>query len=106
MRVRIGIHTGPVIVGNIGASDRVNYTIIGDTVNVSQRLQGLGKELAPEAATTIAASAETASRLDERFEIMPAGRHRLRGRGEPIEVFLIGEVLDAQVMSERQAGAA
>ncbi len=106
LRVRIGIHTGPVIVGNIGASDRVNYTIIGDTVNVSQRLQGLGKELAPEAATTIAASAETASRLDERFEIMPAGRHRLRGRGEPIEVFLIGEVLDAQVMSERQAGAA
>jgi adenylate cyclase len=106
LRVRIGIHTGPVIVGNIGASDRVNYTIIGDTVNVSQRLQGLGKELAPEAATTIAASAETASRLDERFEIMPAGRHRLRGRGEPIEVFLIGEVLDAQAMSERQAGAA
>ena len=89
LRVRIGIHTGPVIVGNIGASDRVNYTIIGDTVNVSQRLQGLGKVLAPEAATTIAISAETASRLDERFETIPAGRHRLRGRGEPIEVFLV-----------------
>ena len=84
----------------------MNYTIIGDTVNVSQRLQGLGKVLAPDAATTIAVSAETASRLDERFETMPAGRHRLRGRGEPIEVFLVGEVLDAQVMSERQAGAA
>jgi adenylate cyclase len=107
LRVRIGIHTGPVIVGNIGASDRVNYTIIGDTVNVSQRLQGLGKELAPDAAVTIAASAETASRLDERFEIKPAGRHRLRGRGEPIEVFLMGEVLTVDVGAiERQAGAA
>ncbi|MEP9386901.1 adenylate/guanylate cyclase domain-containing protein [Mesorhizobium sp. KR9-304] len=106
LRVRIGIHTGPVIVGNIGASDRVNYTIIGDTVNVSQRLQGLGKELAPEAATTIAASAETVSRLDERFETMPAGRHRLRGRGEPIEVFLVGDVLEASSIAGRQAGAA
>jgi len=103
LRIRIGIHTGPAIVGNIGASDRVNYTIIGDTVNVSQRLQGIGKELAPEAETTIAISAETASRLDERFEIKPAGRHRLRGRGEPIEVFLVGEV--AETMAGRQGAA-
>ena len=107
LRVRIGIHTGPVIVGNIGASDRVNYTIIGDTVNVSQRLQGLGKELAPEAATTIAASAETASRLDERFEILPGGHHRLLGRGEAVEVFLIGNVAEiGDAMAERQMGAA
>lgn len=95
LRVRIGIHTGPVIVGNIGASDRVNYTIIGDTVNVSQRLQGLGKEIAPDADTTIAISAETASRLDERFEVMPAGQHRLRGRGEPIDVLLVGDVSES-----------
>jgi adenylate cyclase len=82
----------------------VNYTIIGDTVNVSQRLQGLGKELAPEAATTIAVSAETASRLDERFETVPSGRHRLRGRGETIEVFEIGDV--NAVGDDRQLGAA
>lgn len=108
LKVRIGIHTGPVIVGNIGASDRVNYTIIGDTVNVSQRLQGLGKVLAPDAVTTIAVSAETASRLDERFEIMPAGRHRLRGRGETIEVFLVSDVLvtEAEATAEHQLGAA
>lgn len=92
LRVRIGIHTGPVIVGNIGASDRVNYTIIGDTVNVSQRLQELGKLLAPDAATAILISGETASRLDSRFETVPAGRHKLRGRGEAMEVFLVGEV--------------
>ncbi|MBX3581670.1 MAG: adenylate/guanylate cyclase domain-containing protein [Rhizobiaceae bacterium] len=106
LRVRIGIHTGPVIVGNIGGSDRVNYTIIGDTVNVSQRLQGLGKELAPEADVAIAISAETASRLDARFAVVPAGRHRLRGRGEPVEVFLVDGV-DAGRASDRvQVGAA
>jgi adenylate cyclase len=92
LRVRIGIHTGSVIVGNIGAFDRVNYTIVGDTVNVSQRLQELGKLLAPDAATSIAISGETASRLDERFEKIPAGKHRLRGRGEATEVYLVGEV--------------
>jgi adenylate cyclase len=92
LHIRIGIHTGPVIVGNIGASDRVNYTIVGDTVNVSQRLQDLGKQLEPDAATAIAISGETAARLDEKFETIPAGEHRLRGRGEATEVFQIGEV--------------
>ena len=91
LRVRIGIHTGRVIVGNIGAADRVNYTIVGDTVNVSQRLQELGKLVAPDAETAIVISGETAGRLDERFTLTPSGRHRLRGRGEPIEVFLVGE---------------
>ncbi|PTE08045.1 adenylate/guanylate cyclase domain-containing protein [Mesorhizobium helmanticense] len=92
LHVRIGIHTGSVIVGNIGASDRVNYTIVGDTVNVSQRLQDLGKQLEPDAATAIAISGETASRLDEKFETIPAGKHRLRGRGEATEVFQLGKV--------------
>jgi adenylate cyclase len=92
LRVRIGIHTGSVIVGNIGASDRVNYTIVGDTVNVSQRLQDLGKQLEPGAATAIAISGETASRLDEKFETIPAGKHRLRGRGEATELFQLGKV--------------
>ncbi|MBX3567993.1 MAG: adenylate/guanylate cyclase domain-containing protein [Rhizobiaceae bacterium] len=99
LRIRIGIHTGPAIVGNIGAADRVNYTIVGDTVNVSQRLQEIGKLLAPDDATAIAISGETASRLDERFETIPAGKHRLRGRGEAIEVFLVGDV----EMDERAA---
>lgn len=92
LRIRIGIHTGSAIVGNIGAADRVNYTIVGDTVNISQRLQDIGKLLAPDAATTIVVSGETASRLDERFETIPAGKHRLRGRGEATEVFVVGAV--------------
>jgi len=92
LRIRIGIHTGPVIVGNIGAADRVNYTIVGDTVNISQRLQDIGRLLAPDAPVVIAVSGETASRLDERFEVTPAGKHRLRGRGEATEVFVVGDV--------------
>ncbi|HEX6610435.1 MAG TPA: adenylate/guanylate cyclase domain-containing protein [Hyphomicrobiaceae bacterium] len=106
LRVRIGIHTGSVIVGNIGASDRVNYTIIGDTVNVSQRLQDIGKLLEPGATAAIAISGETASRLDEQFETIPAGKHRLRGRGEMTEVFRVGDVaMAASSQSEVHAQA-
>ena len=105
LRIRIGIHTGPVIVGNIGASDRVNYTIVGDTVNMSQRLQELGKALAPDAATAIVISGETASRLDERFETVPAGRHRLRGRGGATEVFLVGAIAEYEAQAEAASAA-
>ncbi len=100
LRIRIGIHTGPVIVGNIGAADRVNYTIIGDTVNVSQRLQGLAKELVPEETVAIVISGETAARLDERFMITPAGEHRLRGRGEATEVYLVEGIAPAAPVSQ------
>ena len=44
IRVRIGLHSGPAVVGNIGAPGRVNFTVVGDTVNVAQRFEQLGKE--------------------------------------------------------------
>ena len=60
VRVRIGLHSGPLIVGDIGAQDRVNYTVIGDTVNVAARLEGLGKEIDDAAETVILVSRSVA----------------------------------------------
>lgn len=86
--IRIGVHTGIATVGNIGAPGRLNYTIIGDTVNIGQRLEQLGKELYPrDTEVAILVSDTTANQLGSSFQTVAAGCHRLRGRSEEIEVF-------------------
>lgn len=88
VRIRVGIHSGPAVVGNIGAPGRMNYTIVGDTVNVAQRLEQLGKRVYhgdPEVATLI--SDDTAARLASRDALESAGSFEIPGRREPVEVF-------------------
>jgi len=90
VRLRIGIHSGMVVAGNIGAPARMNYTVVGDTVNVAQRLEALGKTLLPASETAILISAETAGALDQDVDLHSLGRHELRGRSGAAEVFTIG----------------
>ncbi len=87
IRIRVGIHTGDVVVGNIGAPGRVNYTIVGDTVNTGSRLEQLGKDLGGDAEVTILVSAETVRQMGEGFTVESLGRQSLRGRGAEIEAF-------------------
>ena len=61
--IRIGIQSGPTLVGNIGAPGRLNYTLVGDTVNVAQRLEQLGKSVSPGERTTILIAAATFDHL-------------------------------------------
>lgn len=90
--IRIGIHSGSATVGNIGAPGRINYTIIGDAVNVGQRLEQLGKTLYPEGSeTAILISGATAAGLGPDFAPKPAGRHRVKGRAGEVDVFTLGD---------------
>ena len=89
VRLRIGVHSGSVVVGNIGTASRMNYTVVGDAVNVAQRLEKLAGELAPDAEVAVLVSEETARRLPGGIRLRPLGRHRLRGRGAPAEVLTL-----------------
>lgn len=86
--IRIGIHSGMATVGNIGTPGRLNYTIIGDTVNIGQRLEQLGKKIYPsETDVSILISANTAEKLSSKFTTIAAGSHRLQGRNTDVDVF-------------------
>ena len=88
LHLRIGLHSGPATVGNIGAPGRMNYTAVGDTVNVSQRLEQLCKRLYKvEDEVNIIVSDVTRERAGPKFATEPAGKYSLTGRSEEIAVF-------------------
>ena len=87
IHIRIGIATGLAIVGNIGAPDRINYTIIGDAVNVANRLEQLGKQVAPGADVCVLVASETAASSGTPADIADVGLFELRGRTGAVQVF-------------------
>lgn len=88
IRVRIGLHTGPAVIGNIGSAGRVNYTIVGDTVNAAQRIEDLGRQFLGEDVEVIALFSDaTEQALSPAVARTPVGTFTLRGRGEPVPVF-------------------
>ncbi|MGH6915356.1 MAG: adenylate/guanylate cyclase domain-containing protein, partial [Geminicoccales bacterium] len=79
----VGINTGPAIVGNIGTSELMNYTAIGDAVNVSARLQAearLGEVLISES---------TYRRVEDRFSVEELGPRQVKGRSQPVLVYRV-----------------
>lgn len=88
VRVRVGINTGEVTAGNIGAPGRSHYAIVGDTVNTTQRIEQLAKLVFPERPTAaILVSARTREQAGHGFRFADAGLHLVRGRQEPVQVF-------------------
>jgi adenylate cyclase len=88
LRHGIGIHTGTVIAGNIGSSERMSYALVGDSVNLTSRIQSLNKEFGTE----ILVSGVTKARLprDAGFELASLPAVKVKGRLAEVEVFSLG----------------
>ncbi|WP_339723508.1 adenylate/guanylate cyclase domain-containing protein [uncultured Paraglaciecola sp.] len=91
VNIGIGIHFGPVIIGTVGSDDRMDTTVIGDSVNIAYRLEAL----APKYNTDIVISAQTLHQADAKglFEYRLLDWVRVKGRKASIEVY---EIIDHQ----------
>jgi adenylate cyclase len=81
--VDIALHAGEVLYGNVGAVDRLDFTVIGPAVNEVARIEALCEPLG----RSVLLSAEFAASMRDRSRLEPLGQHKLRGVREPREIF-------------------
>lgn len=81
----VGVHSGKAVVGNIGCSYRMDYTAIGDTVNVAERLESIAK------GGQVLISKDLYEQVKDQYSAVYAGSQSLKGRQGGIEVFVVEE---------------
>jgi len=90
-----GVHTGPAVVGNVGSADKMEYTVLGDTVNLASRLESLNKERH----TKLLMTGATQARLGGSVETMHLGIVPVRGKALPIDVYTVASLMAKAVVN-------
>lgn len=87
LKVGIGLHTGNLVAGNLGSARRMDYSVIGDTVNVAARLEGVAR------GGDVVITEATRDLIGDRFKVEQLAPVSVKGKAEPIRVFRVLKLL-------------
>jgi class 3 adenylate cyclase len=95
LRIRISMHNGRFVVGNLGSPGRVSYTVAGDTVVITRRIEELARAVGSTQETVnILAGGSVRSALVKTLPMAHLGPHSLRGRSELVEIYALDPARD------------
>lgn len=88
VKMRVGICTGAIVAGSLGGKDRMEYGVIGDSVNIASRLESCAKEIQDDLCRILIAG-ETLSHVHSQFKVESWGVMTLKGKEKTVEVYRV-----------------